>query len=168
MTNSQLHAAIALASVLIVGTFVAFVPHVPPASAQSQAHRICREQGVTQRSEGYEYCMAQVIRALESGEPHLAKNFARVVVEAREACLGYGLQADAPDFRTCIDRESYHDDKPNDLADAIRPLLSDSERYRAMSAASLELFTRRLNWANAVDQAIGIFKHALKARPGAN
>jgi glycosyltransferase involved in cell wall biosynthesis len=56
-----------------------------------------------------------------------------------------------------------HDDKPNDLADAIRPLLSDSERYRAMSAASLELFTRRLNWANAVDQAIKIFEDVLKA-----
>jgi glycosyltransferase involved in cell wall biosynthesis len=59
-----------------------------------------------------------------------------------------------------------HDDKPNDLADAIRPLLSDSERYRAMSGTSLELFTRRLNWANAVDQAIKIFKDVLKARPG--
>jgi len=61
-----------------------------------------------------------------------------------------------------------HDDKPNDLADAIRPLLSDSERYRAMSGTSLELFTRRLNWANAVDQAIKIFKDVLKARPGTN
>jgi glycosyltransferase involved in cell wall biosynthesis len=59
------------------------------------------------------------------------------------------------------------DDKPNNLADAIRPLLSDSERYRAMSAASLELFTRRLNWANAVDQAIKIFRDVLKARPAA-
>jgi glycosyltransferase involved in cell wall biosynthesis len=61
-----------------------------------------------------------------------------------------------------------HDDRPNDLADAIRPLLSDPERYRAMSGTSLELFTRRLNWTNAVGQAIRIFEHALKARPGAN
>jgi glycosyltransferase involved in cell wall biosynthesis len=61
-----------------------------------------------------------------------------------------------------------YDDKPNDLAEAIRPLLSDSERYRAMSAASLELFTRRLNWASAVDQALKIIKDMLKARPDTN
>jgi glycosyltransferase involved in cell wall biosynthesis len=60
------------------------------------------------------------------------------------------------------------DDKPYDLADAIRPLLSDSERYRAMSAASLELFARRLNWANAVDQATKIVEDVLRARPGTN
>jgi glycosyltransferase involved in cell wall biosynthesis len=61
-----------------------------------------------------------------------------------------------------------HDDKPKDLADGIRPLLSDSERYRAMSAASLELFTRRLNWETATDQVIKIFKDVLKARPSIN
>jgi glycosyltransferase involved in cell wall biosynthesis len=58
-----------------------------------------------------------------------------------------------------------HDDKPKDLADAIRPLLSDPERYRAMSAASLDLFTRRLNWETAVAQVIKIFEDVLEARP---
>lgn len=107
MTNSRLHAAIAVGSVLFVGVFVAFLPPLPPASAQSLANRICREQGVSERSEGHEHCMAQVIRALESDEPHLARNFARVVVDARQACLGLGLQAETPDFRNCLKRESY-------------------------------------------------------------
>jgi glycosyltransferase involved in cell wall biosynthesis len=55
-------------------------------------------------------------------------------------------------------------DRAKELADAIRPLLSDPERYRAMSAASLELFRRRLNWDNAVSHVIGIFEGVLKAR----
>ena len=44
---------------MIVGAFVAFLPPIPPASAQSQAQRICREQGVTPSSDGYEYCLSQ-------------------------------------------------------------------------------------------------------------
>jgi glycosyltransferase involved in cell wall biosynthesis len=60
------------------------------------------------------------------------------------------------------------DDKAKDLADAIRPLLSDPERYRAMSVASLELFRRRLNWDNAVSHVIGIFEGVLKARAHTN
>ena len=57
-------------------------------------------------------------------------------------------------------------DKAKELADAIRPLLSDSARYRAMSAASLELFTRRLNWDSAVKQVVRIFEDVLEVRPG--
>ena len=107
MTNSRMHAAIALGTAVIVGAFVAFLPPVPPASAQSQAQRICREQGVMPKTEGYEYCLSQATRALEWGEPKLALSFARVAVDAREACLGYGFQPDTSGFRTCIDRETY-------------------------------------------------------------
>jgi hypothetical protein len=107
MTNSRMHAAIALGSAVIVGAFVAFLPPVPPASAQSQAQRICREQGVTPKTEGYEYCLSQATRALEWEEPQLAHSFARVTVDAREACLGYGFQPQTSGFRTCIDRETY-------------------------------------------------------------
>lgn len=107
MTNSRIHAAIALGSAMLVGAFVAFLPPVPPASAQSQAQRICREQGVTPKTEGYEYCLSQASRALAWGEPKLAHSFARVAADAREACLGYGLQPQTSGFRSCIDRESY-------------------------------------------------------------
>lgn len=107
MTHSRTHAAIALGSAALVGLFVAFLPPVPPASAQSQAQRICREQGVPAKADGYEYCLAQATRALEWGEPHLAKSFARVAVESREACLGYGLQPDTSGFRACIEKETY-------------------------------------------------------------
>ena len=56
------HAAIALGSALIVSAFVAFLPPIPPATAQSQAQRICREQGIAIRSEVQ--CSHQ-----ESGDP---------------------------------------------------------------------------------------------------
>ena len=45
-----------------------------------------------------------------------------------------------------------HNDGPQALAEAIRPLLTDAERYRAMSASALEIFAERLNWKTAVDQ----------------
>lgn len=107
MTNSRVHAAIALGGALTIGAFAAFVPPIPPASAQTQAQRICREQGISPKSDGYEYCLSQATRALEWGEPGLARNFARVTVEAREACLGYGLQPQTTGFQACIDRETY-------------------------------------------------------------
>lgn len=107
MTNSRLHAAIALGGALIVAVFAAFVPPVPPASAESQAQRICREQGISTRSDGYEYCLSQATRALYWGEPGLARSFARVTVAAREACLNYGLQPQTTGFQACIDRETY-------------------------------------------------------------
>lgn len=107
MTNSRIHAALALGSTLTVAAFVSFLPPVPPASAQTQAQRICREQGVSPKTEGYEYCLSQAARALEWGEPKLAHSFARVAVDARDACLGYGLQPQTAGFRSCIDRESY-------------------------------------------------------------
>lgn len=106
MTNSRVHAAIALGSVLILGAFVAFVPPVPPVSAQNHAQRICREQGITPRSEGYEYCLLHVRGALEWGEPRLAHDVARFTVDAQEACRQNGLEPQTPDFRTCIDRET--------------------------------------------------------------
>ena len=98
MTNSRVHAALALGSALMVGAFAAFVPPIPPASAQSQAQRICREQGVSPRSDGYEYCLSQATRALYWGEPELARSFARVTANARDACLGYGLQPETTGF----------------------------------------------------------------------
>jgi len=107
MTNSRVHAAIALGGALIVGAFAAFVPPIPPASAESQAQRICREQGISPRSDGYEYCLSQATRALYWGEPGLARSFARVTVNAREACLGYGLKPQTEGFQTCLDRETY-------------------------------------------------------------
>jgi hypothetical protein len=107
MTNSRLHATIALGGVLIAGAFVAFLPPIPPATAQSQAQRVCREQGISPPSAGYDHCLSQTTRAFEWGEPRLARTFARVAVEAQEACLRNGLQPQTPGFRTCVDQESY-------------------------------------------------------------
>ena len=57
-------------------------------------------------TEGYEYCLSQATRALEWGEPRMARSFARVAVEAREACLGYGLKPQTSGFQTCMDKET--------------------------------------------------------------
>ena len=107
MTNSRLHAAIALGSVFIVCAFAAFVPSVLPASERNQAHRICREEGMSQASELHEICLAQTIRALEREDYWLARSFARVAADAHAACLLVGLQPDTDGFRTCLDNESY-------------------------------------------------------------
>lgn len=106
MTNSRFHAAVALGSALVVGAFVAFLPPIPPASAQSQAHRICREQGVKPGMVGYDYCLAQATRALESGEPHLARDLARVTATSHNACLNYGLQPQTDGMKACVGKET--------------------------------------------------------------
>ena len=46
MTHSQTHAGIAIGAAILIGIALTFLPPVPPASAQSQAQRICREEGV--------------------------------------------------------------------------------------------------------------------------
>jgi hypothetical protein len=107
MANSRLHAAIALGSVLIVGALVAFLPPIPPVSARDLAQRICREEGISPDSDVHEICLSQTIRALEQGELRLARRYARVPVDAQEACLRSGLQPQTEGFRACTDRESY-------------------------------------------------------------
>ena len=107
MTKSLLHASIALGSVLIVGAFVAFLPPIPPVSAQGHAQRICREEGISPDSEVHEICLSQTIRGLEQGELRLARRYALVAVDAQEACLRSGLQPQTESFRACTDRESY-------------------------------------------------------------
>ena len=106
MTHSQLHAGAALGSALLVAALVAFLPPVPPASAQSLAQRICREQGLKPGMEGHEYCLSQTTRSLEWGEPEMARKFARVAANAREACLSYGLQMNTSGLQACIDKEA--------------------------------------------------------------
>jgi len=46
-----------------------------------------------------------VSRAVERGEPMLAREVARFTVDAQEACRRNGLEQ-TPDFRACIDRET--------------------------------------------------------------
>lgn len=106
MTNSQIHAGIALGSALIAGVLIAFVPPIPEASAQSQAHRICREQGIKPGMAAYEYCLSQATRALEWGEPQLAYTFAQVSAEARSACMSYGLHEGTSGLQSCVDKEA--------------------------------------------------------------
>lgn len=106
MTNSQMHAAIALGSALVASVFIAFLPPVPPASAQSQAQRICREQGVKSDSDAYEYCLSQATRALEWGEPQMAYSFAQVAADSHNACLAYGLRHRTPGLQACIGKET--------------------------------------------------------------
>jgi hypothetical protein len=107
MTRNQLHAGLALGSVFLAAAVVAFAPPVPPASAQSQAERICREQGIIATSEGYEYCLSQATRAIEWGKPEIAYTMARVTADARDACLDYGLSPATSGYKSCIERETH-------------------------------------------------------------
>lgn len=81
-------------------------PPVPPASAEVQASRICREQGVKPNSAGYDYCLLQAERALEWGEPEMARAYARVASESREACQSYCLEPTSSGHSACMERET--------------------------------------------------------------
>jgi hypothetical protein len=107
MTRNQLHAGLALGSVFLMAGIVAFAPPVPPASAQSQAERICREQGITPKTEGYEYCLSQATRAIEWGKPEIAYTMAKVTADARDACLEYGLSPATSGYKACMEREAH-------------------------------------------------------------
>ena len=105
MTRNQFNAGLALGSALLVAGIAAFAPPIPPASAQSHAERICREQGLKPTSEGYEYCLSQATRALEWGKPEIAYTLARVTADARDACLEYGLAPATSGYKSCVERE---------------------------------------------------------------
>ncbi len=90
------------------------------------------------------------------------------IVFAEAASYGLPIIArDVGGVRSMLDGNSIligADDEPTGLADAIRPLLSDPERYRAMSAASLEVSRHRLNWKSAVGQIVEIFEKVIETR----
>lgn len=106
VTNSRLHAAIALGGTLVIGAFAAFVPPVPPASAQGHAQRLCREQGVPPNGEAFDYCVRRATGALSAGEPVTAHLFARVAFAAQEACLRDGRVPRTEGFQHCLRRET--------------------------------------------------------------
>ncbi len=107
MTRSQLHAGLAFGTTFLVAAVASLAPPVPPASAESQAERICRGQGVTSNMDGYEYCLSQATRALEWGEPEIAYTMARVTADARDACLEYGMQPATSGYKACMERETH-------------------------------------------------------------
>jgi hypothetical protein len=107
MTHSQTHARIAIGATVLIGVVIAFLPPVPPASAQNRGAAYLPAR----RAEAADGDLrilhrAQATRALEWGEPTLARGFARVAVEARDACLGYGLQPQTDGFKACIEKET--------------------------------------------------------------
>ena len=106
MTHSQMHAGMAFGSIVVLAAVAFLAPPVPPASAEVQASRICREQGVKPASAGYEYCLMQAERAIEWGEPEIARAYARVTSDARDACQGYGLDPATAAHRDCMERET--------------------------------------------------------------
>lgn len=105
MTRPQLHAGLAFGTTLVVAAVVSMMPPVPSASAEGNAERICRAQGVVANMDGYEYCLSQATRALEWGEPEIARTMARVTADARDACLEYGMQPATSGYKACLERE---------------------------------------------------------------
>ncbi|MDI1287323.1 MAG: hypothetical protein PSV46_23255 [Reyranella sp.] len=106
MTHSQFHASVVFGAIVVLASVAVLAPPVPPASAEAQAARICREQGVKPASPGYDYCLLRAEQAIEWGEPQLARAYARVTAEAREACQAYGLEPTSAGYRACLDRET--------------------------------------------------------------
>lgn len=107
MTRTHHWAGLALGSTLLVALAASIVPSTPPASAQSQAERICLGQSIGSTSAGYEYCLSQATRALEWGKPELAYSLARMTADSRDACMAYGLAPTTTDYRACLERETH-------------------------------------------------------------
>ncbi len=68
MTRTHHWAALALGTTLLVAVAASIVPSAPPASAQSQADRICLGQGIGSSPAGYEYRLSQATRAPRVGQ----------------------------------------------------------------------------------------------------
>ncbi len=105
MTHSQFHASLALGAIVVLAGVALLAPPVPPASAEVQAARICREEGIKPASPAYSSCLLQTERAIEWGDPQFARAFARVTAEAREACQADGLDPSSAGYQACLDRE---------------------------------------------------------------
>jgi hypothetical protein len=106
MTHSQTHAALAFGCIVVLAGVALLAPPVPPASAEAQAARICREEGVKPASEGYDYCLLQAERAIAGGDARIARAYARVAAGARDACQSYGLEPASSGYRSCMERET--------------------------------------------------------------
>ena len=106
MTRRQMHAGLALGSTFLIAAVAAFAPPIPPASAQSQAERICTSQNIRPNTDGYEYCLSQATRALEWGEPEIAYTMAKVTSDSRSACLEYGMMPASSGYKACMERET--------------------------------------------------------------
>ncbi|WP_421997318.1 hypothetical protein [Reyranella sp.] len=119
MRLSHFYATVAVSALVVTGVLVAFLPPVPPASAETHAARICREAGVLPGGDGYEYCMAATVRSIEWGKPALGRALARMTVEARESCRNEGVRPGTPAFKACLEKETqarslliYADEQP--------------------------------------------------------
>lgn len=106
VTHSQFHASLAFGTIVVLATVALLAPPVPPASAEVQAARICREEGVKPASPNYDTCLMQTGRAIEWGDPRIARAYARAASEAMEACQAYGLEPTGSGYRSCLDRET--------------------------------------------------------------
>lgn len=106
VTHNQFHASLAFGTIVVLATVALLAPPVPPASAEVQAARICREEGVKPASPNYDYCLMQAERAIEWRDPQIARAYARAAAEAREACQAYGLTPTTSGYQACLDRET--------------------------------------------------------------
>lgn len=106
MTHSQFHASLAFGTIAVLATVALLAPPVPPASAEVQAARICREEGVKPASPNYDTCLMQAGLAIEWGDPRIARAYARAASEAKEACQAYGLEPASSGYRSCLHRET--------------------------------------------------------------
>jgi hypothetical protein len=93
---------------LIGGLTLAFVPVLAWAlneDAQGQAARLCYEQGLPTGSAAFDACVASATRAIESGQPQLARAQARTAADADGVCRSYGIEPQSLGYRHCLAAE---------------------------------------------------------------
>jgi hypothetical protein len=95
-------------SSLVGAVALALVPTIAWAlneDAQGQAARICYEQGLPTNSAAFDACVASATRAIESGQPNLARSQARTAADADGVCRGYGIDPNTLGYRHCLAAE---------------------------------------------------------------
>ena len=74
-------------------------------TTQGQAARLCYEQGLPTGSPAFDACVASAARALEDGQPHLARAQARGTANADGTCRSYGIEPNTLGYRHCLANE---------------------------------------------------------------
>lgn len=93
---------------LVGGLALALVPVLAwglNENAQGQAARICYEQGLPTGSVAFDACVAGATRAIESGQPQLARAQARTAADADGTCRSYGIEPQTLGYRHCLATE---------------------------------------------------------------
>lgn len=95
---------------LAVGGFAAvavpFAVRAQSGDALAHAEQICLDHGLGPNSVAFDTCVERAAAAYDRGAPRVADHEARLVADAREACMSYEIQPMTLGYRACVANET--------------------------------------------------------------